>query len=132
MKIKVVLGGTLDYLFPAHGDDPCGSLWIPVDLLCPCPAALLSLGGCSSSEQQQGFTLYPEPSASGIPIGFPAAGKEQEDELLWKSYFREGKKALPVSLFNCNVISGTDIHGNAGAVLHSQLLVMGFCRLGWL
>lgn len=36
--------------------------------------------------------LYPEPSASGIPIGFPAAGKEQGDELLWKSCFREGTK----------------------------------------
>lgn len=34
--------------------------------------------------------LYPEPSASGIPIGFPAVGKEQGDELLWKSNFRGG------------------------------------------
>lgn len=52
MKMKVVLGGALGHLFPAHGGDPCGSL-------SPCPAALLSLGGCSSSEQQQGFTTLP-------------------------------------------------------------------------
>lgn len=42
-----------------------------------------------------------------------------------------GKNTASVP-FNCDIISGTDIHGNAGAVLHSQLLGMGFCRLGWL
>lgn len=49
MKMEVVLGGALDRLFPALGADPCGSL-------SPCPAALLFLGGCSSSELQRGFT----------------------------------------------------------------------------
>lgn len=124
--MEVLLGGALDYLFPARGDDPCGSLWILAQRLC---SLWVDAHPPNSSRI---FPLYPEPSASGIPIGFPAVGKGQGDELLWKSYFREGEKALTLSLFSCNVICGTDIRGNAGAVLHSQLLEMGFCRLGWL
>lgn len=87
-------------------------LWIPS----PCPASLLSLDA-HPLDSSRVLPLNPEPSASGIPTGFPAAGKEQGDELLWKSYFKEGEKnPVTLSLFSCNVI-----HGNAGAVLHSQL-----------
>lgn len=103
--------------------DPCGSL--------PSNSALS--GWMLILQTAAGFFHFIQsPQLLGYPLAFLQLGRGRGMNCFGNHILERGKKALTLSLFNCNVICGTDIRGNAGAVLHSQLLEMGFCRLGWL
>lgn len=92
MKIKVVLGGTLDYLFPAHGDDPCGSLWIPVDL-CVLAQQLCSLWvDAHPLNSSRVLHFIQSPQLLGYPLAFLQLGRSRRMNCFGNHILERGKK----------------------------------------